>query len=318
MSPAALLNDPAGGAPRQRQPGLCTDTFLIDAWPEQGGRLSRLAWRHAGQLFELIVPMQQGLDGARWPKAGAYPLIPYSNRIEGGMLRFQGAQYPLLPHPEVRPHTLHGTAHLRAWRVFAITSQRLALVLSAQADGHWPWRYSAHQTFEVDGDALHITLSVTNEDDTPMPAGLGWHPFLQWPEDMVLHHSAQRQWPFDMAYLPLGEVVPTQPAWQPPNGLRQPMSTAYLADWGQAVCWASPSRGLSVQLQADPVFEHLVVHRPVGGGYACIEPVTHVTNAFNLADGGIADTGSRVLAPRETLGGRLSLHCAVTAQHPPG
>lgn len=297
---------------------LCTEHFVIEAWPEQGGRLARLAWRDRARHFDLIVPMQQGLDGVRWPKAGAYPLMPYSNRIEGGLLRCQDAAHVLLPHPEVRPHTLHGTAHLRAWQSKVVAPHGVEMSLSCGADAHWPWRYSAHQAYRAEGSTLHIELAVTNDDTRPMPAGLGWHPFLQWPVDMVLHHDAKRQWPFDMAYLPLGASVPTLPAWRSPNDLRQPMSTAYLADWGPAASWTSAALGLRVRLQADPVFEHLVVHRPAGGGYACIEPVTHVANGFNLAEAGIAGTGTRVLAPGETLRGRLSLCCEGTAQPPPG
>lgn len=318
-----MSNVVSAAGPQLLQPeadllSLRTEHFLIDAWPSQGGRLARLAWRHGARTLDLIVPMQQGLDGMRWPKAGAYPLMPYSNRIEGGLLRFQGHAHPLLPHPEVRPHTLHGASHLSPWQARTLGAHRLEMSLSCEAGAHWPWRYRAVQAFEVDGASLHLDLSVTNEDDRPMPAGLGWHPFLQWSADMTLHHAARRQWPFDMAYLPLGESVPTPPAWQSPSDLRQPMSTAYLSDWDQALRWTSEALGVSVRLEADPVFEHLVVHRPLGGSYACIEPVTHVANAFNLAEAGTAGTGTRVLAPGESLRGRISLHCAVIAQPPPG
>ena len=40
---------------------------------------------------------------------------------------------------------------------------------------------------------------------------------------------------------------------------------------------------------------------PAGEDFLCVEPVSHGTDAFNLAAAGAADTGIRVLAPGETF-----------------
>ena len=55
---------------------------------------------------------------------------------------------------------------------------------------------------------------------------------------------------------------------------------------------------------------NLVLHVPVGAPYACIEPVTHVADAFNLAAAGVEGTGARVLQPGETLAGLVRLGLA--------
>jgi aldose 1-epimerase len=60
-------------------------------------------------------------------------------------------------------------------------------------------------------------------------------------------------------------------------------------------------------LQADPLFGHLVVHRPDPPHYLCLEPVSHVANGFNLADAGVAGTGTRMLAPGESMGGQIRI-----------
>jgi len=39
--------------------------------------------------------------------------------------------------------------------------------------------------------------------------------------------------------------------------------------------------------------------------YLCVEPVTHVANAVNLANAGHDDTGLEVLQPGETLRGSM-------------
>ena len=63
-------------------------------------------------------------------------------------------------------------------------------------------------------------------------------------------------------------------------------------------------------MQTGTAPSHLVVHRPPQGGYLCIEPVSHVTNAFNLAAQGMAGTGSMQLGCGETINGPMSLSLA--------
>src|SRR5262245_5029783 len=52
---------------------------------------------------DLLRPFPDEIEPAQllhWPKGGIYPLIPYSNRIKHGTLRFQGKRYDLPPHPD--------------------------------------------------------------------------------------------------------------------------------------------------------------------------------------------------------------------------
>ena len=50
-----------------------------------------------------------------------------------------------------------------------------------------------------------------------------------------------------------------------------------------------------------------MIFTPPGRPFFCAEPVSHVTDAFNLADAGRADTGRRVLDPGATIEGAITL-----------
>ena len=54
-------------------------------------------------------------------------------------------------------------------------------------------------------------------------------------------------------------------------------------------------------MTAEAPLDFLVVYTPKGRSFFCAEPVSHMTDAFNLAAGGRTDTGARTLAPGETL-----------------
>jgi aldose 1-epimerase len=60
-------------------------------------------------------------------------------------------------------------------------------------------------------------------------------------------------------------------------------------------------------MTSSPELCDLVYHVPQGGAYACIEPVTHVVDAFNMHAQGITDTGFHSLQPQETLSGTITI-----------
>jgi aldose 1-epimerase len=62
-----------------------------------------------------------------------------------------------------------------------------------------------------------------------------------------------------------------------------------------------PERGLAVEVSADAACDHLVVFVPQDGDFIAVEPVTHMTDAFNRAEIGQTDTGTRLLAPKASF-----------------
>ena len=54
-----------------------------------------------------------------------------------------------------------------------------------------------------------------------------------------------------------------------------------------------------MRIEADSACSHLVVFVPSARDYLAVEPVTHMTDAFNRAARGDRDTGTRWLGPGE-------------------
>jgi galactose mutarotase-like enzyme len=68
-----------------------------------------------------------------------------------------------------------------------------------------------------------------------------------------------------------------------------------------------PESGASLALTAGPPLDYLVLFTPPGRSFFCAEPVSHVTDAFNLAHAGRADTGRQVIDPGATLETAIAL-----------
>lgn len=267
---------------------LAHGDFEAELAPALGGRLTLL--RHEGR--DIVVPLPTDhADPLFWGKGGGYPLLPYHNRIEKAQLHFAGAVFDLVPHPDAMPHSLHGPAQRRPWRLVEQEAASTVLALDYAADADWPWAFEARQSFALGDNGLTVGLTLRNTDTTAMPAGLGWHPYL--PAGRVTHDAAIH-WPLRPDYLPTGERL-SGPG--PEAG-----ATRYLEAWTRADVAAA---GLDITLTASPEFRHLVVHS--AGQYVCLEPATHVANGFNLAAAGHDFTGTHSLAPGGVLAATVRL-----------
>jgi aldose 1-epimerase len=272
---------------------LAADGLSAELAPAHGGRLARLV--DAG--VDIVPPLGPWEAPPRsWPKQGAYPLFPYSNRIRGAALAFGERSIPLRAHPAAPGFTLHGPAHLRAWRVAAREASSAVLVLDYAPDEDWPWPFRATQEFTLTSDALTIRLSLRNDAAEVAPAGIGWHPYLCCRPASIIRHDAARLWAHDADFTATGASRPLE---------GRSGDNAYLSEWS-AASLVHPD-GSGIRITADPTLGHLILHRPPGAGYACIEPVSHVADGFNLAAAGVSGTGTVVLAPGEAREGTVTL-----------
>lgn len=258
--------------------------------PGWGGRV--IALRHA-TAGDLLVPVTDAdFRPENWPRAGAYPLIPFHNRVRGALFHFAGRSACLPAHPDTAPHALHGAGSRKAWETVMAGPDAALLRLNHAGDASWPWRFEAEQRFTLEPDALRVDLALRNLDSADMPAGLGWHPYF--PAPARFSHDATTGWPMRGDYLPTGEKRAAADVGGP---------TQYLSDW-RFVTIALPS-GAVLRLTASPELRHLVLHAPAGP-FACAEPVSHLANALADPPHDPAD-GMHRLAPGGHFSARLRL-----------
>jgi len=280
--------------------------------PAAGGRVTSLRSGAAtGEAIDWLVPLADavraaGFESTQWPKAGCYPLVPFSNRIRDGRLAGTQGRVQLPLHPGER-HALHGVSHQRPWRLAQHAADRATMTyVHVPGDHGWPWAFRAEQELALDAAGLSLDLRVSNEDREPMPGGCGFHPYFPSRFAHSLQFDARIVWPADAEFL-ANTPEPTGPAddYASARALPDAECTRYYGAWnGQARMTAL--EGPAIELLASAALQHLVLHRPGPGAYFCVEPVSHVADAANLA-AARADTGWRVLAPGEAMACSLRL-----------
>ena len=275
--------------------------------PAAGGRVSALQLQAPdGRLVDVLHPYPEDFsDPVRWGKGGIYPLLPYSNRIAQARVRVQGEEVRLQPHPDALPHTLHGTAHLQPWSLEQHDDATAVLLLDAAPSPAWPWRYTGRLEIALTPGALRMRIAIRNAGMRVMPAGIGLHPYFRHDPGARLAYGASTRWSCTPDFL-AAEARPlaADEVFLPARVLPAGGLTHYIGGWDGRADIDLPG-GARLRIQADPVFGHLVVHRPDNLAYLCLEPVSHVADGFNLAARGVAGTGTRLLAPGETLAGEM-------------
>ena len=280
--------------------------------PDLGAAVTHLTWR--GEDILRAAP-----DGVTHPlDTGSFPLVPYANRIDRGTFTFAGREVVLPPTAGFEPHALHGVGWLRPWSVLQCRPDFVDLALAADASPDWPWAWTASHRMRLDADGVEMTLSITNQDRQPMPAGLGLHPYFAIASGAVLTAPAGQVWVNDANEIP-ERLAPASTVVDWSDGAlvaSAPFVDNAYAGWSGQVR-LDHARHV-VTLTASTNARWLQIYAPGKGGFVCIEPVTHRPDAHNAPAG--EDSGLAILASGETLS--MSMHLAaadrnrMTGDHP--
>ena len=231
----------------------------------------------------------------------SYPLVPYSNRIAHARLRVGGRDFELDRNFGTHPHSIHGVGWQRPWRVVARDDANALLALHHAASDNearaWPWPFRATQSFSLrvlaGGAVLTVKLALANTGADTFPFGLGFHPFFPRTATTALELDVQGVWHNDDTQLPIG-LVALPGEWR--RGIlsrRDQGIDNVFPGWSGTAMLTDPARPFDTGIVADRAARFVVVYSPPQGDFVAVEPVTHMTDAFNRAERGEQDTGTR-------------------------
>lgn len=270
--------------------------------PDCGGSIARYWQDIDGREIEWLRPASPEAIARRDPLGmSCFPLVPYSSLIRHGRFAFRGRQVELPLNFAPSRHSIHGHGWKQPWTLLKSNAAVAVIEYRHRADA-WPWSYRATQSFRLDSERLTLGMSVTNESREAMPAGLGPHPYFVRTPGACLTANADRIWLNDSELLPT-ELVTPPVKYDLRRGV-QPSRTEMdhcFAAWDRRADIEWPEWRARLTMVAEAPLDYLVVYTPPSADYFCVEPVSNITDAFNLDAAGRADTGMRVLEPGETL-----------------
>ncbi|GAA0564758.1 aldose 1-epimerase [Rhizomicrobium electricum] len=279
--------------------------FELDIAPDFGGAITR--FEMAGK--PVMRPVKPGETNVL--EMCSFPLVPYANRIAGGIFDFGGRTYRLPLNFGEHPHSLHGHGWQAPWKVEVLSRDRLSLVFEHAADA-WDWAYTAEQVFTMTEDGMVLALTLKNRADKPMPYSLGVHPYFPRRPGSTLKASVKGMWLADETMLPTdlveaGRLVDLN-AGQVVS--KAPFVDNTFTGWQGPAIITQPELGLEIALTASDNSAFLHAFMPEGADFFCAEPTTAMPNAFNRSESPEV-TGAKVLAPGAAVS--LEMRIAVRA-----
>ncbi|MCX5568909.1 aldose 1-epimerase [Kaistia nematophila] len=275
------------------------DLTLVLA-PEIGGSIA--AFRKGG------IDVMRALTPERAAKGdvlgvASFPMLPYANRIDGNRFTFEGVTYRFEANNGAERFNVHGTGWHSAWEAERLSDTTVEMTLERRVAGE-PYQYRATQRFELSAEGLTLSTTLENIGPVRMPFGFGHHPWFDRDADVELTFAARNFWleaPDGVA----GSRITTPPELDFSNGAGLPphwRNNDY-SGWDGRATLRFPKRGVTLVIEADPIFENLMLYADPKQSFFCLEPQTNVPCAANKFETGEEGLGLVVLAPGEGMDG---------------
>jgi aldose 1-epimerase len=169
--------------------------------------------------------------------------------------------------------------------------------LSVQLEYHyeqaeWPFNYRVIQFIQLENEILKMELKIINQSDSTMPTGLGFHPYFSRTPQSRVSAKVGKMWATDNEIMPT-KLVDAPISLNSSNGIKVNdfQLDNCLIDFQQKAIIYWPEWQSKVTIIASDNCPFLVIYSPKSEDFVCLEPVTHSTDAVNLAAKGQLNTG---------------------------
>lgn len=261
----------------------------------------------AGEQF-LWFPFESPAELKAKPTFCGIPfLAPWANRLDGdtywvngrryqlnaelGNIRRDGHQKPIHGLLNFSSHWQHlgsGADEASAW-----TTSRLDFTRYPELLAQFPFAHTISMTHRLSEGELEVITTLVNDGSEALPVAVGYHPYFQLPgvprDQWSVHLAARDHLLLDDMTIPTGVSRPLE--FADPYSLQGAALDDVFANLvrdpgGHARFWVDGG-GRRITVTYGAKYPVAIVYAPAGHDFICFEPMSAVTNAFNLTHDGI-------------------------------
>ena len=239
---------------------------------------------------------------AKPAQAGIPFLGPWANRLDADAFWANGTQYALNPNAvklgrDPKGLAIHGLLlYASTWRVTRLhADERGAEVVSKlefwrhpEWMAQFPFAHTIEIMYRLADGVLEVRTTIENLSTDPMPLVIGFHPWYQIPGaprgDWKVHLPVRKHYLLSPKLIPTGETRPVDFPDPTPLAGRQLDDVFGSVNAGEE--FYVEAHGKRIAVRFGPKFPVAVVYAPESRNVVCFEPMTGVTNGFNLAHAG--------------------------------
>jgi aldose 1-epimerase len=247
-------------------------------------------------------------------------LAPWANRLDESAFYANGRRFPFdMEIGNVRgPVPIHGLLmRTDRWQIVEMladdqqssVTSRLEFFRAPLWMKQFPFAHAIDMTHRLCDGAVEVTTRIENLSDDPMPVSVGFHPYFRLTDcprsEWTVAIGARTRWLLSDAKLPTGDTEPIERTFEHPCAVSlrdQDLDHVFsdlVRDANRHTVMSVWGLRQRLDLEFGANFRATVVYAPkrsrgsdgasIKGDFVCIEPMTGITNAMNLAHRGVYD-----------------------------
>ena len=234
-------------------------------------------------------------------------LAPWANRLDQDAFYANGKKYLLNSElgnirRDDNKKPIHGllmfsphwkVTHLAGDDRSARVTSRLEFWRYPDLMAQFPFAHAIEMTYKLSGGMLEVETLLENQSSDPMPVATGYHPYFQVPDiprdQWKVHVAARQHLELSPQLVPTGDGTPVNlpdPAPLATTQLDDVFTNLVRGKDERAEFWVEGG-GRKISVIYGPKYTVAIVYAPPGKNFICFEPMSAITNAFNLAHAGI-------------------------------
>jgi aldose 1-epimerase len=236
-----------------------------------------------------LAPWANRIDQAGFYANGKY----HKFDLELGNLGLDGNGQPI-----------HGLLQYAQWEVVAVEADanetrsvsRLNFGKQEKLLAQFPFPHTIEMTHILRDGNLEVKTRITNDGSEAMPVGIGFHPYFQIldapREHWKVRIDAASQWLLSEKLVPSGEKQPIREMFADPRNIElgeillDHVFGDLVRDETGGAHFTVKGERQTIDVVYGPNYKASVIYAP-RQPYICFEPMSGITNAFNLAQRGV-------------------------------
>lgn len=261
-------------------------------------------------------PFESLADFAKKPSLAANPfLAPWANRLDEPAFHANGKKYALnLDLGNIRLDgnklPIHGLLMFASeWEVVEASADAASAWVTSRLDfsrfpdrmAQFPFAHTIEMTYRLSAGMLEVQTRLNNHSAASMPVSVGYHPYFRLhdaPRDeWTVSIGAGLEWTLNDKLTPTGQTTPVAGRFDNPSSIPlrgialDNVFGGLVRDSAGQARFAVKGKQEQIEVLYGPKYKVAVVYAPQGANrdFICFEPMSGVTNAFNLAHRGEYD-----------------------------
>jgi aldose 1-epimerase len=240
-------------------------------------------------------------------------LAPWANRLDEDGFYANGKFRPIDPQltnvrRDANKQPIHGLLLFATqWEVAEVKAEgsqarvvsRLDFSKYPELMAHFPFAHVIEMSYILSGGALEVKTRITNQASEAMPVSVGFHPYFQVHdaprERWKVRLDAGSRWLLSEKLIPTGEKQPIGELFPDPRSIElrdlflDHVFGDLVRDQAGLAHFSVTGEHQQITVSYGPQYKAAVIFapRPKNGSFICFEPMSGITNAFNLAQRGI-------------------------------